>query len=163
MTAPIDYNAVLADLEAKRGQIDAAIAVIRTLIGASATATGEGGSQALTDIPAGDGLVTITGPRGASATGVPSATGIPSDLFFRLSTAQAVKKFLSMMKRPQKPRAIADALKAGGQVNATDDKQAYGNVATALRRGTDKEFVQTRQGEWGLVEWYGSGGKANGE
>ena len=32
MTAPIDYNAVLADLLAKRGQIDAAIAVIRGFI-----------------------------------------------------------------------------------------------------------------------------------
>lgn len=33
MTAPIDYNAVLTDLLAKRGQIDAAIAVIRSLVG----------------------------------------------------------------------------------------------------------------------------------
>ena len=37
MTAPIDYNAVLADLEGKIAQMTAAAAVIRSLIGAGAT------------------------------------------------------------------------------------------------------------------------------
>jgi hypothetical protein len=40
MATPIDYSAVLADLEAKRGQIDAAIAVIRALVGSSVTGEG---------------------------------------------------------------------------------------------------------------------------
>lgn len=147
MTAPIDYTAVLADLEAKRGQIDAAIAVIRTLVGESGAApqedgNGDEGSQAK--------------PSPATASVPPRNAAIQSDTFFRLSTSAAVKKFLGMVKRPQTPRMIADALRAGGQVHATDEKTAYTNVYTALKRGQDKDFVQTRTGEWGLVEWYSS-------
>jgi hypothetical protein len=148
MTAPVDYNAVLADLEARRGQIDAAIAVIRALIGSGATAPIEAGAGSLAD--PGEGFVTISGPRGASA------TGIPSDAFFRLSTASAIRKYLGMMKRPQTARAIADAMIAGGQVHATTPEIAYRNVHTALTRGKDKEFVRTRNKDWGLVEWYGA-------
>lgn len=155
MTAPIDYTAVLADLEAKRGQIDAAIAVIRTLVG-------EGGAPPQEN---GDGDDDAPARPSTASAGIPQRTapGIQSDTFFRLSTSAAVKKFLGMVKRPQTPRAIADALRAGGQVHATDEKTAYTNVYTALRRGQDKDFVQTRTGEWGLVEWYGNKPKGDGE
>lgn len=154
MTAPIDYTAVLADLEAKRGQIDAAIAVIRALVGESGAAPQEEGN--------GD-EEGQTKPSPASSSVPQRNTAIQSDTFFRLSTSAAVKKFLGMAKRPQTPRMIADALRAGGQVHATDEKTAYTNVYTALKRGQDKDFVQTRTKDWGLVEWYGSQSKGDGE
>jgi DNA-directed RNA polymerase delta subunit len=59
-----------------------------------------------------------------------------------------------MARRPQTARVIADALRNGGQVHATDVKAAYVNVSTALRRSND--FVQTRNKEWALAEWYGN-------
>lgn len=59
--------------------------------------------------------------------------------------------------------AIADALQAGGQVHASDAKTAYMNVNVALRRGKDKDFAQTRNGEWGLVEWYSGKSKGDAE
>ena len=155
MSGPIDYNAVLADLEAKRAQIDAAIAVIRSLVGSGAAE----GAQA----PNG-GEEGGTGAANPPAPNRPTGqTQIQSDTFFGLSSSAAVRKFLGMMKRPQKPRAIADALRTGGQIHAVDDKVAYTNVATALRRGDGKEFVQTRNGEWGLAEWYSGKSKSEGE
>src|SRR3990172_748047 len=125
MTAPIDYTAVLADLLAKRGQIDAAIEVIRSLIGGGAAAA--------------EGELASNGGKGGDDPSVPSLTPAPqprasttlqTDTFFRLSTSEAIKKFLGMVKRPQKPPAIAEALRNGGQVHATDQKTAYLNVQT---------------------------------
>jgi hypothetical protein len=155
MTAPIDYNAVLSDLEAKRAQLDAAIQVIRALIGSGATTGGESG-------PA-EPINGENGTGGASGRPAPGGGSIATDAFFRLSTPAAVKKYLNMMRRPQKPRIIADALQAGGQVHATDSQTAYMNVHTALKRGKDKDFVQTRNGEWGLAEWYSGKSKGEGE
>jgi hypothetical protein len=159
MTAPIDYNAVLSDLEAKRGQIDAAIAVIRSLIGGGST---EGAPQS-NGVPSGDDSTAPTGTvPGAPAQSRPVATGLSDpNIFFRLSTPAAIKKYLNMVKRPQTARVIADALHNGGQVHAADEKTAYVNVATALRRNED--FVQTRNKEWGLAEWYGNKPKGDGE
>lgn len=152
MTAPIDYQAVLADLEAKREQLDAAIAGIRVMLGVSESDAAGAGEPAKTS-------------GGTKASGVVAANGtvVATDTFFGLSTSQAVRKFLSMTKRPQAPRAIADALHHGGQVHAVDQKTAYTNVYTALKRGKDSDFSQTRNGEWGLAEWYTNKPKAEGE
>jgi hypothetical protein len=158
MTAPIDYSAVLADLEARRtdlktklGQTEAAIAVVRAMLGVApeeVDVEGAGNGETATVVTS---VPTLRGQN----------TTIQSDTFFRLSTPSAVRKYLSMMKRPQKPRAIADALQQGGQVHAADSQTAYMNVHTALKRGRDKDFVQTRNGEWGLAEWYGNKTKAD--
>ena len=153
MTAPIDYNAVLADLEGKIAQMTAAAAVIRSLIGAGAT-----------EIPTGSASVASgeEGPPVVTAT----RTNIALDdahAFFRLSTSAAIKKLLTMTKRPQTVRLIADALRAGGQVHAIDDKTAYTNVYTALKRGMDTDFFQTRNKEWGLKEWHGNKSKGDAE
>lgn len=158
MTAPIDYNAVLADLEAKRGQIDAAISVLRAL--AAAGVTGETmpfGAASAADSEDPGSVSPIVSARTTVATG--NGIAIDPNAFFKMSTPAAVKKYLGMVKRPQTPRAIADALQAGGQVHAADPKTAYLNVYSALKRGD--EFVQTRNKEWGLAEWYGSGKGSN--
>ena len=148
MTGPIDYQAVLADLEAKRGTLDAAIAGIRAIIAGTVVETStasENGASA----PA---LTSGMKPQPHART---DSAGIQSDTFFRLSTAEAIKKFLAMTKRPQTPRAIADALRAGGQVHAANEKSAYGNTYTALMRlRKSGEVAQTRQGDWGMAEWY---------
>jgi len=106
-----------------------------------------------------------TGPGGV----IPAAMAQPrsnaalqSDTFFRLTTSAAMRKYLAMMKRPQTSRAIAEALQAGGQVHAVDEKTSYTNVYTALRRRRDV-FVQTRNGEWGLLEWYNNKPRADPE
>ena len=59
-----------------------------------------------------------------------------------------------MMKRPQTARTITEALHAGGQINSSDVEAAYGSVYSALTR--NKDFVKTRNKEWGLAECYGN-------
>jgi hypothetical protein len=158
MTAPIDYNAVLADLEGKRGQIDAAIAVIRTLIGAVAT----DGSPAPAP-EAEQGSSVTRAPQAVVPAAHVAGVDLKSDTFFGLSTAGAVRKFLTMAKRPQSPRVIANALVVGGQIHARDPKTAYANVYSVLKRSKDRDFVQVRDGDWGLAEWYGNKAKESAE
>ena len=152
MTAPIDYNAVLADLMAKRTQIDAAIEVIRSLIGSSAIADSGNGDS--TSLPT---QRELPPSQGTPSSGVP----IQSDTFFGLTTAAAVRKYLSLVKRPQTPTAIAEAIHRGGQVHAADLESAFKNVYTALSRS--KDFVKTRNKEWGLAEWYANRPKGDAE
>jgi hypothetical protein len=156
MTAPIDYNAVLADLLAKRGQIDAAIEVIRAMVGTSpVTDDGTGVEGA---VPAVAPSASAPPPKPATR---PTSTTIENDTFFGLNTADAIRKYLTMMKRPQTARVIAEALSTGGQINSADMKIAYGNVYSALTR--NKDFMKTRNKEWGLADWYGGKSKGDGE
>ena len=150
MTAPIDYNAVLADLRARRAQLDAAINVIEALRGGVA---GGEESTAQSSVP----LTNLLAPIGSTAPVAPShATSgeVRNDMYFKLSTAGAVRKFLTINKRPTSPRVIAQALQDGGQIHAVNEKVAYTNVYSVLKRLKDKDFVQTRTGDWGLAEWY---------
>jgi hypothetical protein len=70
-----------------------------------------------------------------------------------MSIPDAIKRYLSIMKQPQQPKAIADALKDGGMLS--NAANFNGNVWTALKRMEDKEVVNTPKG-WGLAEWYPS-------
>jgi hypothetical protein len=159
MTAPpIDYQAVLADLYARRAQLDAAITVIQAMLG---TSTGtDDGAQANAMSP---GSVLAPPAPPPARQDAPATTAVRSDTFFGLSTSGAIKKYLGMVKRPLSPRAIAQAVMEGGQIHAVDDKTAYTNVYSVLKRLKDKEFSQTRNGEWGLVEWYSNKARQEGE
>ena len=91
MAEPIDYQAVLADLVARRDQLNAAIAAIEQ----------------------------VAGVGGATNTNK-AAEEIRSDTFFGLSVPMATKKYLGMTGRqPKSPQEIVAALDAGGCVNAT--------------------------------------------
>ena len=154
---PIDYQAVLDDLMAKRQQIDAAIEGIRAMASMSGGVIDDQGVE-----------VSPTSPPPAGSPerspGAASGAGLADDTFFGLSTSAAVKKFLGMVKRPQSPRAIADALQNGGQVHAVNDKVAYTNTYTALKRLQKAgEAVQIKSGDWGLAEWYSNRPKGDGE
>lgn len=134
---PMDpYAAVLADLEAQRAELDAAIAVIRRRMG-----------------QAGEPIQPAT-PSSAARNG--TSQEITSDAFFGMSMAAAVRKYLQMMRRPQAVQTIADALKSGGFTTRAEN--FYSNVYTTLKRGD--EFVKVKRGEWGLAEWYGPRAKA---
>jgi len=153
MTPPIDYSAVLADLEAKRGQLDAAIAVIRALI-SGGIATDEGTPTASSNDSTGSDAPPARIRVNPAAV---SNTTVQNDTFFRLSTPEAIRKYLTMMKRPQKLPDIARALLEGGQVHAVDATTAYNNVYAAIKRMEKTgEAVKIKTGDWGLAEWYGT-------
>lgn len=136
MANEINYDAVIADLEARKAEIEAAIAALRLVAGGS-------------------------GSTGASAAGaVPSRPvdpfDIPNDAFFGLSIGDAVKKYLTMVKRKQTIKEIADALERGGlphtSTNFIDTVRAMVN----RQARTDLELVRVGPGNWGLSAWYGN-------
>jgi len=125
----IDYGAVLADLEQRRAELDAAISAIRQ----------------------------ITGQAVATSTSPASLSDIPSDAFFGLSILAGAKKYLGMTKRPRKAPDIAAALERGGYLNKSRNFTA--TVYTTLRRAEDRGggIVQMPDKAWGLTIWYPGG------
>lgn len=128
---PVDYEAVLADLRAKRASLDTAIAALEQIhVGSS----GSGGS--------------------AAAAKPIDPSSIPDDAFFGLSVVEAAKKYLALVKRKQSVKEIADALDRGGLPHTSSD--FVGTVATMLRRANDAELAKVGRGDWGLAGWYGN-------
>ena len=133
------YDAVIADLEAKRAEIDSALQLMKRL-------------------REGVGSTTI------SATALPSTNGnspdlsvIPSDAFFNMTIGDAAVKFLSTWasRKPQGTRTIVDALDQGG-LKGKKYQTVYGVLNG--RRGRQGDVVNIH-GDWGLAEWYGSAKK----
>jgi hypothetical protein len=124
---PINYSAVLADLEAKRAQLDSAIAAIKA-------------------------LMEQTGALAATAPPVPRIAGlseVPSQAFTGLSVSAAVRKLLEMMQRRMTVREIMQGLQAGGL-----KPSKYRNVYAILRqRESDKADIINVDAKWGLAEW----------
>jgi hypothetical protein len=127
-TSP-DYAAVLADLEAKRAELDSAIAVIKREMGMSAAPTQAGHAK-----------------QSATHELTPTA-------FFGMSVGDAAKKYLSIVKEDRTTPAIADALLKHGL--KTTSKNFSVTVFSALERKEDAgELVRPKRGLWGLPQWY---------
>jgi len=84
-TTPIDYGAVLADLEAKKAQIESAIEAIRLI----------------------SGMSTSPNPTGSGGAPEPHA-------FLGMSIPEATKVHLASTRRKQSTQDIMTALEAGG-------------------------------------------------
>ena len=123
------YEAVIADLQAKRDQIDQTIALLTGL---------RGGSQAL--------ISYATTPEN----GVTETAG----MFLGMSIVDAVKKLLGMRKRTMGNAEISRELQTGGLVfSGKDPVNVVGSVLT--RRFNDVgDVVKVGRGIWGLKEWY---------
>lgn len=126
-STPINYAAVLADMEAKRAQLDSAIAAIRV-------------------------LMEQTGVMAATAQPLPriaSLSQVPPRAFVGLSISAAVRRLLEMMHRRMSIREIMQGLQAGGL-----KPSKYRNVYAILRqRESDKADVIKVDRKWGLAEW----------
>jgi len=126
-TTPINYAAVLADLQAKRIQLDSAIAAIKV-------------------------LMEQTGVMAATAPPLPRIAGlsqVPPHAFVGLSISVAVRQLLEMMQRRMTIREIMQGLQAGGL-----KPSKYRNVYAILRqRESDKADVIKVDKKWGLAEW----------
>jgi hypothetical protein len=123
----INYAAVLADLEAKRAEIDLAIAAIKAILRQT-------GSLAATASPV---------PRLASL------SQIPPKAFVGLSTSVAARRLLEMMQRRLTMKEILQGLQAGGL-----KPNKYRNVYAILRgREAYQADVINVNAKWGLAEW----------
>jgi hypothetical protein len=126
------YAIVLADLRAKRDQIDQAIQAIESVRGA--------GSPVQAPLP---------------SNVPPEGSAHDAGVFLGLSIAEATKKLLSMRKQAMNNADIATALQKGGVVmNSNTDPQNI--VGSVLTRRFDKigDIVRVGRGIWGLKEWY---------
>ena len=129
------YEAVLADLRAKREQIDTAIAVIESLRG---------------------GVV----PRGLgsgislSSLSLASEAGEGAGAYLGLSIPEATKKLLASRKQALGNADIVAGLKAGGI--AMGSRDPVNTIGSILGRRFDQvgDIVRVSRGTWGLKEWY---------
>lgn len=133
-TEPINYEAVIADLEAKKAHLETMIAGLRAVAGmGNLGITPPSGSS-----PGGGGGGTITGGKPAP------------DAFLGKSIPEAAKMFLTSQRRKQSTQELMDALEAGGLPGSK-----YSTVYAILRRRENQvgDIVNIK-GDWALAEWY---------
>jgi hypothetical protein len=135
MAQEIDWNAVLADLEARRATLDTAITSLRGLI------TG-GGLEAILATP-----VTVKQVDAREMTDAPQE--VRPGVFHGMSVSEACRTYLEITKKKQKTRAICDAVLQGGI--ESDARDFYSNVYTTMAR--NKDFIKLGK-YWALSEWY---------
>jgi hypothetical protein len=122
---PINYEAVLADLENRKSQLDAAIAGIRLVMGQP----GSGPS----------------GPSGGGGGSTPA-----HDAFIGMSIPEAAKKHLTAVRKKLSTQELMTAMEAGGL-----PPSKYATVYAILSRRENKVGdVINMKGDWGLSEWY---------
>jgi hypothetical protein len=124
---PINYAAVLADLEAKRVEIDSAIAAIKVLLKQT-------------------GIMAVTAPR---LPRISSLSEVPPNAFVGLSISRSVRRLLEMVQRRLSVKEIQQGLEAGGL-----KPNAYRNVYSILRgREAYQADIIKVDRRWGLAEW----------
>lgn len=128
-TSPNPYDAVLADLRAKRAEIDNAIEVLTRLRGGGAAHSG-------VETPA------VAEPENHAG------------MFLGMSIVDAVLKLLTMRKRKMTNSEILKELTQGGMVLTSKEPiNVVGSVLT--RRFNEKgDIVRVDRGTWGLKSWY---------
>lgn len=135
-TEPINYEAVIEDLEAKKAHLESTIAALRAISG--------------------------LGNLGAPPSGTPGGGGISSggriasDAFFGKSIPQAAVMHLGAVRKKLSTQSLMEAMEAGGL-----PKSKYNTVyATLRRRENQVGDIINMQGEWGLAAWYPNHTKA---
>ncbi|MDR7102820.1 winged helix-turn-helix domain-containing protein [Croceicoccus sp. BE223] len=134
------YAAVLADLRAKRDEIDKTIKFLEGMSGVKiASSTGH--------------ALAASSAHAVGATIEDSAT-LDEGAFHGMSIVDATKKLLAMRKRKMGNPEIARELAAGGLVmTSADPVNTVGSVLTR-RYNQVGDVVKVARGTWGLKEWY---------
>jgi hypothetical protein len=136
---PNPYDAVIADLRAKRDQIDQMIQYLEAT---------KGGVPILAP-----GMIptsTILGSIGSSSDGAP----IPAGTFLGMGIEEGVRSLLRIRKRAMTAQEIASDLLAGGLhlKSETPANTIASVLSRAFKGGGD--IVRISRGQWGLKEWY---------
>ena len=131
--APHDpYEAVLADLRAKRDQIDQTIELL--------TALREGRTPA---------------PQApATEQPVETVSADTTGMFLGMSIVDATKKLLALRKRAMGNADILTDLRAGGLVLTSNDPLNVVSSVLMRRFKAEGDIVRVDRGVWGLKEWY---------
>jgi hypothetical protein len=126
------YDAVIADLEAKRDQMSAMIENLKQMRGLVHSV-----------VTAGVSVIPVAGV----------STTLSHDAFFGMTIPDAARKYLSIVKKTVPHPQLCDALLDGGF------KTSAANFREVVRStlGRNPEFVKVNS-QWGLGEWYGNRG-----
>jgi len=128
------YEAVLADLKAKRDQLDQTIASIEAIM--------NGGVAPSAQVPPGAGKSILVG--GLDGPGA----------LLGMSIVDAAKALLAAKRTPLKNPELAALFKAGGlHMNSKEPANTIGSVLTR-RFAEVGDVVRVGRGTWGLKEWY---------
>lgn len=134
----IDYGVVLADMEAKRGALDAAIANMKLF---------------LSGHPVLDGL----GPPAISNNSAMAGGEVPAGAFLGKSIPEGALLYLEIVKRKATSREIAEALKRGGMESTSSNFQGIVHAVLDRYRKAGGEVVKLDRSMWGLAKWYPAG------
>jgi hypothetical protein len=137
-TEKLDYSLVLADLEAKRSALDAAILNLRLFL------AGQYGDSGFSAAPATTG----------------SAGEVPAGAFLGKSIPEAAKLYLQIVKRKATTREITEALREGGMESTSDNFQGIVHAVINRYRKAGGDIVKLERSTWGLAEWYPAGVRA---
>ena len=140
-TEPVDYMAILADLEAKKAALEHTIASFRQALSIGALGLN------LTDASVGM----------QDAVGHSFSTGeVPDGAFLGKSISEAAKLYLEIVKKKQTTREIAEALQKGG-MESTSKKNWFPIVHAAIVRAYKAGGIVKVGNQWGLPGWYPKG------
>jgi hypothetical protein len=133
-TPTIDYEAVIADLEAKKAHIESTIAALRVISGMAGLGIGP----------------TPGSPSGGGGGSVINGTKPAADAFLGKSIPEAAKIYLTSQRRKLSTQELMDAMEAGGLPGSK-----YNTVYAILARRENKvgDIVNIK-GDWALAEWY---------
>lgn len=133
-----DYAAILADMEAKKTALESAILSLRAALAAGAL-----GISA--SVPTGS-IPTVS----SNPLGLPSMT-LPRGAFLGKTVTEAIKLYLTAVRKKQTNKEIAQALKEGGlESNGNFDTYINGGLFRLKKEGVVLRFEEG----WGLAEWY---------
>jgi hypothetical protein len=153
MAEPNDpYAAALADLEAKRAEIDSTIATLKRLRG---TPVGEA-ITADSSKPTSKEPVPVAAQEKTANTGIvlPKRVLMPESPYFGLNLPQAVAKALEIAKGPASVREVWAMLEADGYPSISESP--VNGVHWALRRRMEKagDIILIGRGKWALRSRY---------
>jgi hypothetical protein len=123
---PINYEAVLADLKARREQLNAAIASVEAILGQLGSGPGPG-----------------SGPHGGPHP--------KPDAFLKMTIPDATAKHLATVREKQSTKQIIDALVKGG-LPPSSYQTVYGILLRREKQVGD--IFHFKGGDWALSEWY---------
>ncbi|MCK0148553.1 winged helix-turn-helix domain-containing protein [Marivita sp. S6314] len=127
------YLAVIADLEAKRDELNRTIENLRQMAGISASVVKQETERQQTE----DQAPIIDG----------------DNPFLGMKVYDAAKVILANKRKPMSPSDLVDAMEAGGLLLTGNKTNSVGSILNRRQKQVG-DIVSPQRGMWGLKEWY---------
>lgn len=138
---PVDYTAILNDLEAKKNALEQTIASFRQAMAAGALGQiSEGGT-----VPS----MYVSSSFGGGE--------VPTGAFLGKSIPEAAKLYLEIVKKKQTTKEIMDALKKGGMESTAKSLLKTVHAALTRARQAPNPSIVKVGTQWGLTGWFPKG------